>query len=89
MGCHEDLEKGPVGCEECHRKHIPGHQSLVKLSSDPTPSQVTQECLRCHADAGKEMLASAHWLWQGTSRFTVEHRFSVGCGKRTTALNNY
>ncbi len=89
MGCHEDLGRGPVGCEDCHRGNVPDHRSLVKLPSDPSPQQVTEECLRCHADAGREMLSSAHWLWRGSSRFTVEHRFSVGCGKRTTAFNNY
>jgi hypothetical protein len=89
MGCHEDMGTGPVGCEECHLRNVPDHQSLVRLPSDPTPLQVTQECLRCHAEEGREMLASAHWLWRGPSRFTVEHRYAVGCGKRTTALNNY
>jgi hypothetical protein len=51
--------------------------------------QVTQECLRCHDDAGRDMLASAHWLWRGPSRYTVEHRSNVGCGKGTLAFNNY
>jgi len=89
MGCHEDMEMGPVACEGCHDENVPDHGRLVKLPPDPAPTQVTQECLRCHDDAGREMLASAHWLWQGPSRYTVEHRSSVGCGKRTTALNNY
>jgi len=89
MGCHEDMEMGPVACEGCHTKNVVDHERLVNLPPDFTPMQVTQECLRCHEDAGSDMVASAHWLWQGPSRYTVEHRSSVGCGKRTTALNNY
>lgn len=89
MGCHEDMDQGPVACDGCHAKNVPDHEGLVRLSADPTPMQVTQDCLRCHEDAGKDMLASAHWLWRGPSRYTVEHRSSVGCGKCTTALNNY
>ncbi|MCW8984037.1 MAG: cytochrome c family protein [Thermoanaerobaculales bacterium] len=89
MGCHEDVEKGPVACEGCHAKNVPDHEKLVTLPPDPTPMQVTQECLRCHDDAGRDMLASAHWLWRGPSRYTVEHRSNVGCGKGTLAFNNY
>jgi hypothetical protein len=89
IGCHEDMEVGPVACEGCHAMNAPDHEVLVDLPQDPTPIQVTQECLRCHEDAGKDMLASAHWLWRGPSRYTVEHRSSVGCGKCTTAPNNY
>lgn len=29
--------------------------------------QGTASCLQCHPDEGDEMLASAHWLWTGTS----------------------
>jgi hypothetical protein len=89
IGCHEDVEKGPVDCEGCHAKNVPDHERLVSLPPDPTPMQVTRECLRCHEDAGRGMLASAHWLWRGPSSYTVEHRSSIGCGKRTTALNDY
>jgi len=88
-GCHEEMEMGPVACEGCHLENVPDHERLVSLPSDPTPMQVTQECLRCHDDAGSGMLASSHWLWRGSSRYTVEHGRGVGCGKGTTTLNNY
>jgi len=89
LGCHDEAGTGPVGCVECHWKKVPDHEARVILPLSTTPTQVTQECLRCHEKAGQDMLASAHWLWRGPSRHTVEHQSSVGCGKGTTALNNY
>jgi octaheme c-type cytochrome (tetrathionate reductase family) len=88
MGCHEKSGKGPVDCEGCHLKNVPDHEELVRLPPDPDPIEVTQECLRCHEDAGTDMLASAHWLWRGPSSYTVEHRRSVGYGKCSATLNN-
>lgn len=89
MGCHERMKKGPVSCEGCHAKRGVEHKDLVRLSPNPTPQEVTTECLRCHQDAGKDMLKTAHWLWRGPSPFTVEHRKSVMSGKGTTTLNNF
>jgi hypothetical protein len=90
LGCHEQMNEGPVSCNAgCHEKKVPDHRSLVSLSDDPTPTEVTEECLRCHEQAGEEMLASAHWLWRGPSSYTVEHRSSICCGKCSTVLNNY
>ena len=65
------------------------HKDLVKLPADPKPQEVTAECLRCHQDAGEDMLSTAHWLWRGPSPYTVEHRKSVMSGKGTTTLNNF
>ena len=89
MNCHERMKKGPVSCEGCHAKRATDHKDLVKLPENPTPQQVTRECLRCHEDAGQDMLTSAHWLWRGPSPYTVEHRKSVMAGKGTTTLNNF
>ncbi|MBU1248657.1 MAG: cytochrome c family protein, partial [Proteobacteria bacterium] len=60
MDCHEKMKKGPVSCEGCHDKKTVDHKDLVKLPADPTPQEVTAECLRCHSDAGEDMLTSAH-----------------------------
>ena len=89
VGCHEKTDKGPVDCEGCHRAKVPDHRQLVELPSGPTPIEVTRECLRCHQEEGRDVLASAHWLWRGPSRYTVEHLSSVGCGKCSVTLNNY
>jgi hypothetical protein len=35
------------------------------------------------------MLASAHWLWKGSSSYTLEHRKEIQHGKATTAVNNF
>ena len=89
MNCHESMKEGPVSCDGCHTKNSVDHKELVKLSENPTPSEVTAECLRCHQEAGEEMLSSAHWLWRGPSPYTTEHGKSVMSGKGTTALNNF
>ena len=89
VGCHETAGEGPVRCEGCHLKNLPSHEELVVLSPDPTPFEVTQECLRCHEEAGQDVLGSAHWLWRGPSCYTVRHLTSVGCGKCSASLNNY
>jgi len=89
MACHEEMAKGPVGCIGCHQKNAPDHNDLVQLPANPEPSQVTSECLRCHAAAGQDMLSTAHWLWKGPSPYTLDHRKAVHHGKATTAVNNF
>ncbi|MCG6963672.1 MAG: tetrathionate reductase family octaheme c-type cytochrome [Acidobacteria bacterium] len=89
IGCHQEMHEGPTHCGGCHRRHIPDHQDLVRLPPDPTPEQVTQECLRCHPDVGEDVLESAHWLWRGPSPYTVGRCQEVLCGKGTNAINNF
>lgn len=89
MECHQEMNQGPVDCIGCHKKNVPDHNKLVQLSGKPAPSEVTVECLRCHKDAGEDMLTTAHWLWRGPSPYTMEHRKEVRHGKATTALNNF
>ncbi len=89
IGCHEKMQAGPVGCEDCHRKKVPDHTKLVELPEKPSALEVTAECLRCHGDVGSDMLSTAHWLWRGPSRHTVEHESSIACGKCSEAINNY
>lgn len=87
--CHREMNQGPVDCIGCHTKKVPDHSDLVKLEGQPEPSQVTSECLRCHNEAGEDMLSTAHWLWKGPSPYTMKHRKEVEHGKATTALNNF
>ncbi len=87
--CHQEEKHGPVTCTGCHLKNVPDHKKLVKLPDNASPFQVTAECLRCHDQAGEEMLKTAHWNWRGPSPYTVKHRKEVQHGKGTTALNNY
>lgn len=89
MGCHQERNKGPVGCTECHPKKIPDHRNLVELPENPDPLTVTKECLRCHADVGEDMLTSAHWLWRGPSPYTVGAEKRVDLGKAVSTINNF
>lgn len=87
--CHHKAAKGPVDCSGCHSKNVPDHTDLVRLGTDPEPWDVTAECLRCHDEAGEDMLSTAHWLWKGHSPYTLDHRKEVMHGKATTAINNF
>jgi len=89
MGCHEQMNKGPVDCKGCHAANVPDHKNLIKLPEKPDPMQVTRECLRCHENAGKDMLQSAHWLWRGPSPYTIGHQKEVLSGKGTNVINNF
>ena len=91
MDCHERSSNpnAPTDCTSCHRKRPVDHSRLVKLPSNPTPTQVTRECLRCHATQGQEMLSSAHWLWRGPSPYTEDHEKDINCGKGTNVINNF
>ncbi len=89
MGCHENMKQGPVSCVGCHRENPVDHKELVQLPENPTPQQVTQECLRCHENAGQDMLSSAHWLWRGPSPYTVGQQKEVMSGKGSDTLNNF
>lgn len=89
MDCHKTMHQGPLDCVGCHRKNVPDHSDLVRLPDDPTPMQVTAECLRCHEKAGQDMLTSAHWLWKGPSPFTVDRQKKIMSGKATDTMNNF
>lgn len=89
IDCHQEMDKGPIDCIGCHTKKVPDHTELVKLPDNPEPSQVTAECLRCHKEAGEDMLSTVHWLWKGPSPYTMDHRKEVKHGKATTAINNF
>lgn len=89
MGCHQEMAKGPIDCAGCHRKNAPDHKEKIQLAAGARPSQVTAECLRCHQQAGEDMLKSAHWLWKGPSPYTLDHRKEVELGKATVATNNF
>jgi hypothetical protein len=89
MGCHKEMDKGPIDCAGCHRKNVPDHKDKIQLAANPEPSQVTSECLRCHQQAGEDMLKTAHWLWKGPSPYTLKHRKEVELGKATVATNNF
>ena len=89
MECHREMNQGPVDCIGCHDKNAPDHKDKIQLTADATPFQVTAECLRCHKEAGQDMLQTAHWKLKGPSPYTLGHRKEVEIGKSTIATNNF
>ncbi|MFW6387268.1 MAG: cytochrome c3 family protein [Thermodesulfobacteriota bacterium] len=67
IGCHEEENRGPQVCADCHLEQVPEHKDLVELPDDPDPLEVTAECLRCHAEEAEHFKHTAHWRWRGHS----------------------
>jgi len=91
IGCHEGTpsdENAPVDCAGCHHPNTPDHHDLVAVAPSAGARDVTAECLRCHADVGRDVLKSAHWRWTGHSPgiFGGERGGDLG---PSTLVNNY
>ncbi|MEJ2235888.1 MAG: hypothetical protein P8X67_18430 [Syntrophobacterales bacterium] len=54
----------------------------------PNGISVTKDCLKCHSDEGKEILESAHWLWEGPTPFIEGYKNHTGLGKKNL-MNNF
>lgn len=89
MGCHEKKANAPTDCQSCHQRNPVDHSKKVELPDNPKPSQVTEECLGCHEDEGREFSKSAHWLWKGPSEYTIHEQKEVDIGKGTVTLNSF
>ncbi len=68
---------------------IAEHKQLSNLPDNPSPTQVTAECIKCHIEEAENFIKTSHWLWKGASPYTVKHTQDTQHGKATTAFNNY
>ncbi|MCA9265054.1 MAG: tetrathionate reductase family octaheme c-type cytochrome [Planctomycetales bacterium] len=74
---------------EYSKKHVPSvdHSKLAALQVDfDSPQAVTDACLSCHTERGKEVMASTHWNWD-REEFVEGHGIRA-VGKKNV-LNNY
>ncbi|MCA9166128.1 MAG: tetrathionate reductase family octaheme c-type cytochrome [Planctomycetales bacterium] len=63
------------------------HAKLTALQAEfSSPQQVTDACLSCHTERGKEVMASSHWNWE-REEFVEGHGIRK-LGKKNV-LNNY
>jgi len=90
IGCHEGQPAtayAPTACNSCHHPWTPDHSTLVDLAGKARPQDVTGMCLSCHPQTGRDILATAHWRWQGYSPTLkgYEHRGDVSL---TMMVNN-
>lgn len=91
IGCHEKTSSEgflPVDCVDCHRKNVPDHKDLVNIAENPSIKDVTEKCLECHSEEGKEILNSVHFKWGGHSPQVSGFEHSIDLGLYTI-LNNY
>ncbi len=88
LDCHMEEQAGPTNCHSCHGRHVPDHTPHISNTQNPTPQEITTQCLECHPTKEKEILQSAHWQWEGISPDTVDHEKKDHLGK-TNLLNNY
>ena len=68
------------------RDHV-DHSAFFTTKFD-SPQAVTRACLKCHPDAGKQMLRSVHWTWEGKPVEVPGHAGKYGLGKKTV-MNNF
>jgi octaheme c-type cytochrome (tetrathionate reductase family) len=93
IGTVMQKEQGPTPLEQLKekysRKHVASvdHSKLAALQTQfSSPQQVTQACLSCHTERGKEVMASTHWNWK-REEYIEGHGIRV-LGKQNV-LNNY
>ncbi|MHC4117446.1 MAG: tetrathionate reductase family octaheme c-type cytochrome [Planctomycetota bacterium] len=59
------------------------HSLFFQLNKDfQTASEVTQTCLMCHAEAGKQVMQTSHWTWE----YTTKDGQQLG---KNNVVNNY
>ncbi len=68
----------------------PLHTDHSSFFQNPFPDgpSVTRACLECHPDAAAEIMATAHWNWQGEAVLVPGHADAVRIGKRNL-INNF
>lgn len=49
----------------------------------PDGLSVTRDCITCHKKEAAQVLASAHWLWEGPSPYLEGHERDSNIGKKT------
>jgi octaheme c-type cytochrome (tetrathionate reductase family) len=70
--------------------HHPEHMDHAHLIRGPLPDgpSVTRACLKCHPQAAKHLMQTAHWNWLGDPVKVPGRAEPVRMGKRNL-LNNY
>ena len=70
-----------------HVSAVSDHSTYLK-GSYKDGIAVTKDCLKCHEKEGKDILASAHWLWKGPTPFIEGHEDDNNLGKKNL-INNF
>ncbi len=89
MQQNNSLEITPMEKTELESKRISSvdHSKLEALKREfETPQQVTKACISCHTERHKEVMQTAHWLWEREEY--IEGRGVVYAGKKNL-LNNF
>lgn len=69
-----------------HREHL-DHSNLI-TKKFMTGQEVTAACLKCHPDAAKEIMQTAHWKWLKEPVTVPGHSDKKKIGKRNL-INNF
>jgi octaheme c-type cytochrome (tetrathionate reductase family) len=69
-----------------HPQHT-DHTSLMTGPYEDGPA-VTRACLECHAEAAGQIMATAHWKWEGDPVLVPGHDQAMAIGKKTL-INNF
>jgi octaheme c-type cytochrome (tetrathionate reductase family) len=69
-----------------HATHT-SHADIIRGPFE-TPQQVTENCLTCHPDAARQVMATTHWTWQ-SKPFTVAGRSELVTIGKINQINNF
>ena len=69
-----------------HRTHV--DHAPYFTTPFATPQDVTRACLRCHPDAARRVMATAHWQWLGAPVAVPGHPGLTRIGKKNV-INNF
>ncbi|MBP7127254.1 tetrathionate reductase family octaheme c-type cytochrome [Myxococcota bacterium] len=72
------------------RKAVRPHVDHGPFFPDPvaSPQDVTRSCLRCHPEAARDLMKTAHWQWLGGEVEVPGHQGKMRIGKKNL-LNNF
>ena len=86
LGVRSDDKEAAPRFERPFRNHV-NHAAFFP-EPFASPQEVTRACLRCHPDAAREMMQTAHWLWLGQEVKVPGHDRPLRIGK-ANVINNF
>lgn len=83
---HEAPIASPADYLPPHKAHV-DHSKLMEGPFD-TPQAVTERCLECHQEAGKQVMHSNHWTWDHEP-VKMPGRDQPVAGGKKNVVNNF
>ncbi|MCA9188802.1 MAG: tetrathionate reductase family octaheme c-type cytochrome [Pirellulaceae bacterium] len=86
LAIHRRPQANPWDHVPQRRAHV-GHEHLIE-GPFASGQDVTRQCLRCHEDAARQVMATTHWTWEAKPVKVAGRDEPVALGKKS-AVNNF